>query len=395
MASSPADQALTLIAFRQARRRTFNERLAEIEFAPEAMLYRCECGLVACETAIKLTGLDYMGVRANPRRFVVFGEHAILEAEDGRGDPRRVGDHREGPRSRRRLRRRDAYAVRGGRAVDGFRDVAVFDDLRRFYAEAYDEDVRLTRSPHGRLEFARTRELLERVAARAARAGARRGRRDGHPRALARRPPATRSRSWICCASTSARRRRSRASRASVGDARSLAVRGRLVRRRCCCSGRSITWSRPSERCARCARRCGSRGPAPWSPSPRSAATRACSTSAPTPASTAATRAARRATCSDRACTIPRLGFTTAYLHRPEELSGELVAAGLRDVEVYGVEGPAGPALDAHGIERIDEFLPSAIALRADRRARPGADRRQRAPAGVVYGTVSVVVSRA
>jgi hypothetical protein len=81
MASSPAEQALTLIAFRQARRRTFNERLAEIEFAPEAMLYRCECGLVACETAIKLTGLDYMGVRANPRRFVVFGAHAILEAE--------------------------------------------------------------------------------------------------------------------------------------------------------------------------------------------------------------------------------------------------------------------------------------------------------------------------
>jgi ubiquinone/menaquinone biosynthesis C-methylase UbiE len=36
-------------------------------------------------------------------------------------------------------------------------------DVARFYAEAYDEDVRLTRSPHGRLEFARTRELLERV----------------------------------------------------------------------------------------------------------------------------------------------------------------------------------------------------------------------------------------
>jgi hypothetical protein len=46
------------------------------------MLYRCECGLVACGTAIKLTGLDYMGVRANPRRFVVLGEHAILEAEE-------------------------------------------------------------------------------------------------------------------------------------------------------------------------------------------------------------------------------------------------------------------------------------------------------------------------
>src|SRR4051794_15413162 len=37
------------------------------------------------------------------------------------------------------------------------------DRLRRFYADEYEEDVRLTRSPHGRLEFARTVELLERV----------------------------------------------------------------------------------------------------------------------------------------------------------------------------------------------------------------------------------------
>src|SRR3954453_14266552 len=37
------------------------------------------------------------------------------------------------------------------------------DPLRRFYAHGYDEDVRLTRSPHGRLEFARTVELLGRV----------------------------------------------------------------------------------------------------------------------------------------------------------------------------------------------------------------------------------------
>src|SRR5215218_3172599 len=37
------------------------------------------------------------------------------------------------------------------------------DHLRRFYADEYVEDVRLTRSPHGRLEFARTVELLGRV----------------------------------------------------------------------------------------------------------------------------------------------------------------------------------------------------------------------------------------
>jgi hypothetical protein len=81
MAPSPADQALTLIAMRQARRRTFNERLADIDFAPDPMLYRCECGLVACSSAIKLTGLDYAGLRADPRRFAVFADHAIPEAE--------------------------------------------------------------------------------------------------------------------------------------------------------------------------------------------------------------------------------------------------------------------------------------------------------------------------
>jgi ubiquinone/menaquinone biosynthesis C-methylase UbiE len=57
----------------------------------------------------------------------------------------------------------------------------------------------------------------------------------------------------------------------------------------------------------------------------------------------------------------PRLGFTTAYFHTPRELADELQAAAFTRVEVLGVEGPAGPALDAHGIERIDEFLPSAV----------------------------------
>ncbi len=57
----------------------------------------------------------------------------------------------------------------------------------------------------------------------------------------------------------------------------------------------------------------------------------------------------------------PRLGFTTAYLHTPEELAGEMRTAGLRAVDVFGVEGPTGPALDAHGLDRVDELLPAAI----------------------------------
>jgi hypothetical protein len=36
---------------------------------------------VACETAIKLTGLDYISLRANPLRFAVLSAHMIPEAE--------------------------------------------------------------------------------------------------------------------------------------------------------------------------------------------------------------------------------------------------------------------------------------------------------------------------
>src|SRR3981081_4526121 len=36
-------------------------------------------------------------------------------------------------------------------------------DIERYYEEAYDEAARLTRSPHGRAEFARTQELLRRL----------------------------------------------------------------------------------------------------------------------------------------------------------------------------------------------------------------------------------------
>ncbi len=35
--------------------------------------------------------------------------------------------------------------------------------------------------------------------------------------------------------------------------------------------------------------------------------------------------------------------------------------ASLRSVDVFGVEGPTGPALDAHGLDRVDELLPAAV----------------------------------
>ena len=38
----------------------------------------------------------------------------------------------------------------------------------------------------------------------------------------------------------------------------------------------------------------------------------------------------------------PRVGFTAAYFHTPEELEGELRTAGFCAVDVFGVEGPPG-----------------------------------------------------
>lgn len=55
------------------------------------------------------------------------------------------------------------------------------------------------------------------------------------------------------------------------------------------------------------------------------------------------------------------VGFTTAYLHRPDELAADLADAGLHRVEVYGIEGPAGPTLRALGMDCLNERLDAAV----------------------------------
>ncbi len=55
------------------------------------------------------------------------------------------------------------------------------------------------------------------------------------------------------------------------------------------------------------------------------------------------------------------VGFTTAYLHRPDELAAELADVGLHGVEVYGIEGPAGPTVRALGMDCLDERLDAAV----------------------------------
>jgi 2-polyprenyl-3-methyl-5-hydroxy-6-metoxy-1,4-benzoquinol methylase len=232
------------------------------------------------------------------------------------------------------------------------------DHLRRFYADEYVEDVRLTRSPHGRLEFARTVELLRRVLpeppARVLDVGGATG---IHARWLAE---AGHEVTLIDLMPEHVEQAAAIAGvRASVGDARALGAADD--------SFDVVLLLGPLYHLVEAA--------------DRAAALREAVRVARPGAVVAAAAISRHASLLDlgaharldattepyvRATLAtgvhdPALGFTTAYLHRPEELHAELVAAGLRDVAVYGVEGPSGPALDAHGIERIDEFLESAL----------------------------------
>ncbi|TCN36934.1 hypothetical protein EV644_112106 [Kribbella orskensis] len=56
-------------------------------------------------------------------------------------------------------------------------------------------------------------------------------------------------------------------------------------------------------------------------------------------------------------------GFTNAHFHHAEELRSEFESAGLADIAVLGVEGPAAPTLDNRHPRRGSLLLPSAILL--------------------------------
>ena len=76
-----SERALEQVAERQARRRRFNERLAALDPGAEIARFRCECGLIACGTAIRLSADEYARLRANRRRFAVVAEHVMPEAD--------------------------------------------------------------------------------------------------------------------------------------------------------------------------------------------------------------------------------------------------------------------------------------------------------------------------
>ena len=69
------------MALRQSRRRAFNERLAALDPDGEVARFRCECGLVACGMAIRMSADDYTELREHPRRLAVHPEHVADEAD--------------------------------------------------------------------------------------------------------------------------------------------------------------------------------------------------------------------------------------------------------------------------------------------------------------------------
>ncbi|WP_331723550.1 MULTISPECIES: class I SAM-dependent methyltransferase [unclassified Streptomyces] len=72
-----------------------------------------------------------------------------------------------------------------------------------------------------------------------------------------------------------------------------------------------------------------------------------------------------------------RKGFTAAYFHTAQGLAEELTAAGVRGVEVYGIEGPAWAVLkgaEQHSGESVRDTAMFRAALEAARLAEPYPD---------------------
>lgn len=76
-----SQRALEQIALRQDRRRHFNERLAALDPAAESARFRCECGLIACGMALRLTAEEYAGLRTHTRQLAVHPGHVLPGAD--------------------------------------------------------------------------------------------------------------------------------------------------------------------------------------------------------------------------------------------------------------------------------------------------------------------------
>ena len=230
-------------------------------------------------------------------------------------------------------------------------------DIERYYEEAYDEAIRLTRSPHGRAEFARTQELLRRLLpgppATVLDVG-------GGPGAHAR---------WLTADGYAvhlidlvpghARAAHGAGVSASVGDARRLPA-GNGTADAVLLLGPLYHLTRRADRVD--ALREAARATRPGG----MVIAAAISRNAPLIDMTQQGRVTARSlpgllTSYAIGINDPASGFTTAYFHRPEELAAEFSEAGLDDPQVFGIEGPLWPLLDAVGAQSADPLFINAL----------------------------------
>jgi hypothetical protein len=78
------DDRVQRVALTEAAFRIANERIAgweESRSSDAAQSYYCECALVGCREAVRLTRSEYEAVRAEPRRFFVVKGHIVEDLE--------------------------------------------------------------------------------------------------------------------------------------------------------------------------------------------------------------------------------------------------------------------------------------------------------------------------
>jgi SAM-dependent methyltransferase len=230
-------------------------------------------------------------------------------------------------------------------------------DIERYYEQAYDEAIRLTRSPHGQAEFARTQELLRRLLpgppATVLDVG-------GGPGAHAR---------WLTADGYSvhlidlvpghARAARGAQVNASVGDARRLPA-GNGTADAVLMLGPLYHLTQRADRVT--ALREAARATRPDGMVIAAAISRnAALIDMTQQGRVTAANLAGLLTSYATGVNDPASGFTTAYFHRPEELAAEFTEAGLADPQIFGIEGPLWPLLDAVGAQPADPLFVNAL----------------------------------
>ncbi|NBE80377.1 class I SAM-dependent methyltransferase [Micromonospora rubida] len=232
-------------------------------------------------------------------------------------------------------------------------------DILRYYTDVFAEADRLHRTPQGRLEFTRTKELLARVLPDAPATVLDIG---GGPGVYA---------GWLAAAGyrvhlldlvpahATAARQDHPAVSAGVADARRLPLSGGCADATLLL-GPLYHLTDEADRVA--ALREAARVTRPGGPVVAAAISRSAALVDLTRQGRIDART-RPAVLAAYASGVndPETGFTTAYFHRPEQLVAEFTAAGLPAPRLYGIEGPLWPLLDALGVQPTERLFTDAL----------------------------------